>query len=125
MLLNHFLFVLIVFCFVFSSRRLHTSCALVTGVQTRALPILRRARLLIPVRGCFMAGCAETVPGRAGAPRLHGRHAPEQRSEERRVGKECVSTCRSRGSQYYYKKKHGQAMYSGSELYEYVKTKNM
>src|SRR3546814_14494324 len=23
------------------------------------------------------------------------------RSEERRVGKECVSTCRSRGSQYY------------------------
>src|SRR3546814_18513410 len=28
----------------------------------------------------------------------------EQRSEERRVGKECVSTCRSRWSQYHYKK---------------------
>src|SRR3546814_12579350 len=28
------------------------------------------------------------------------------RSEERRVGKECVSTCRSRGSPYPYKKKH-------------------
>src|SRR3546814_15660589 len=27
------------------------------------------------------------------------------RSEERRVGKECVSTCRSRCSQYHYKKK--------------------
>src|SRR3546814_19078396 len=27
------------------------------------------------------------------------------RSEERRVGKECVSTCRSRGSPYTYKKK--------------------
>src|SRR3546814_18655086 len=27
------------------------------------------------------------------------------RSEERRVGKECVSTCRSRWSPYYYKKK--------------------
>src|SRR3546814_11374277 len=27
----------------------------------------------------------------------------EQRSEERRVGKECVSTCRSRGSPYHYK----------------------
>src|SRR3546814_14732890 len=27
------------------------------------------------------------------------------RSEERRVGKECVSTCRSRWSQYRYKKK--------------------
>src|SRR3546814_19877919 len=29
-----------------------------------------------------------------------------QRSEERRVGKECVSTGRSRGSPYHYKKKH-------------------
>src|SRR3546814_20204730 len=28
------------------------------------------------------------------------------RSEERRVGKECVSTCRSRWSTYSYKKKH-------------------
>src|SRR3546814_11926715 len=27
-----------------------------------------------------------------------------RRSEERRVGKECVSTCRSRWSQYHYKK---------------------
>src|SRR3546814_11399372 len=27
-----------------------------------------------------------------------------QRSEERRVGKECVSTCRSRGSRYHEKK---------------------
>src|SRR3546814_5073702 len=29
-------------CFFFSSRRRHTSCALVTGVQTCALPIWRR-----------------------------------------------------------------------------------
>src|SRR3546814_13628965 len=28
------------------------------------------------------------------------------RSEERRVGKECVSTCSSRWSPYHYKKKH-------------------
>src|SRR3546814_20843755 len=28
------------------------------------------------------------------------------RSEERRVGKECVSTCRSRWSPYHYKTKH-------------------
>src|SRR3546814_16482426 len=28
-----------------------------------------------------------------------------KRSEERRVGKECVSTCRSRGSTYHEKKK--------------------
>src|SRR3546814_12147197 len=30
---------------------------------------------------------------------------PEPRSEERRVGTECVSTCRSRWSPYHYKKK--------------------
>src|SRR3546814_13615177 len=29
----------------------------------------------------------------------------EPRSEERRVGKECVSTCRSRWSPYHYNKK--------------------
>src|SRR3546814_9767770 len=29
-----------------------------------------------------------------------------QRSEERRVGKECVSTCRSRWSPYHLNKKH-------------------
>src|SRR3546814_18646419 len=32
------------FCFFFSSRRRHTSCALVTGVQTCALPISCDAR---------------------------------------------------------------------------------
>src|SRR3546814_19852212 len=31
-----------IFCFLFSSRRRHTRCALVTGVQTCALPISRR-----------------------------------------------------------------------------------
>src|SRR3546814_2637119 len=78
--------------FFFSSRRRHTRCALVTGVQTCALPIL---------------------PGTSspGSPRCHGapvrrrskvafRH-PFLRSEERRVGKECVSTCRSRWSPYH------------------------
>src|SRR3546814_14197196 len=29
-----------------------------------------------------------------------------RRSEERRVGEECVSTCRSRWSPFHYKKKH-------------------
>src|SRR3546814_8967048 len=31
--------ILVIFCFCFSSRRRHTRCALVTGVQTCALPI--------------------------------------------------------------------------------------
>src|SRR3546814_5615243 len=33
------IFLLVLFCFFFSSRRRHTRCALVTGVQTCALPI--------------------------------------------------------------------------------------
>src|SRR3546814_2512256 len=54
-------------------------------------------------------------PGRAAAPRMRrlktrwkvptrssaGQGARRQRSEERRVGKECVSTCRSRWSPYH------------------------
>src|SRR3546814_10990374 len=32
--------------------------------------------------------------------RIRGAHSPRIRSEERRVGKECVSTCRSRWSPY-------------------------
>src|SRR3546814_6256685 len=35
---------LVVLCFFFSSRRRHTRCALVTGVQTCALPIYEVAR---------------------------------------------------------------------------------
>src|SRR3546814_15727011 len=33
-------------------------------------------------------------------------HTSQTRSEERRVGKECVSTCRSRWSPYHKKKKN-------------------
>src|SRR3546814_10551084 len=36
---------MVVSFFFFSSRRRHTRCALVTGVQTCALPILRRRRI--------------------------------------------------------------------------------
>src|SRR3546814_9962903 len=41
---------LFVFFFFFSSRRRHTSCALVTGVQTCALPILVRLLLDCPLQ---------------------------------------------------------------------------
>src|SRR3546814_18966581 len=40
--------VYLVFCFFFSSRRRHTRCALVTGVQTCALPIYA---LIVPKKG--------------------------------------------------------------------------
>src|SRR3546814_8089370 len=74
------------FFFFFSSRRRHTRCALVTGVQTCALPICPRSR---------SAGRAGSRHGRSRSARAPGR------SEERRVGKECVSTCRSRWSPYH------------------------
>src|SRR3546814_7282336 len=54
-------FVLFVVCFFFSSRRRHTRCALVTGVQTCALPICRDPRL-----GCGARGLPRRPPGRAG-----------------------------------------------------------
>src|SRR3546814_1788624 len=41
-------FIVCICCFFFSSRRRHTRCALVTGVQTCALPIFVRPELLQP-----------------------------------------------------------------------------
>src|SRR3546814_12239251 len=86
--------------FFFSSRRRHTRCALVTGVQTCALPIS-----ITPFDDTILM----SFDLDAG---LHGHGMDElaathlsHRSEERRVGKECVSTCRSRWSPYHYKKK--------------------
>src|SRR3546814_5376940 len=105
--------------FFFSSRRRHTRCALVTGVQTCALPI-----------SLMMEAVSGSGAGLSGASAIHmnvfGLHpvvvhgSDEQkarwlpriiagedkacfgvRSEERRVGKECVSTCRSRWSPYH------------------------
>src|SRR3546814_4628892 len=71
--------------FFFSSRRRHTRCALVTGVQTCALPIY--GTLYDFYDQNLLAG-------------YHFRYR-KMRSEERRVGKECVSTCRSRWSPYH------------------------
>src|SRR3546814_1631212 len=90
--------------FFFSSRRRHTRCALVTGVQR----VLFRSpeRELITRQNRSTVGHAQAFVGartrqagdfiRANFG-LRSRH----RSEERRVGKECVSTCRSRWSPYH------------------------
>src|SRR3546814_2485876 len=89
------------FCFIFffSSRRRHTRCALVTGVQTCALPISQR--ILRLEKGHLIVGQDTDGLTRAlGA----GLARMVRRSEERRVGKECVSTCRSRWSPYHEKK---------------------
>src|SRR3546814_2798172 len=96
--------IMIVFCsgvllFFFSSRRRHTRCALVTGVQTCALPILGDAgeHFQIAVAGLRQHEAAKWL--HCALQRLTLGDAA--RSEERRVGKECVSTCRSRWSPYH------------------------
>src|SRR3546814_2050406 len=55
-------------CFFFSSRRRHTRCALVTGVQTCALPILQSGQLPVTPRALLPAAAAALavmVPWRA------------------------------------------------------------
>src|SRR3546814_1086083 len=110
--------------FFLSSRRRHTRCALVTGVQTCALPI---SPFDVPaghteaswLRELTMVGALERYGPPEGAPKayeqlehelaiIEGLNFPgyflvvhDIRSEERRVGKECVSTCRSRWSPYH------------------------
>src|SRR3546814_10701966 len=126
------------FFFFFSSRRRHTRCALVTGVQTCALPIstfnaeealqlMEREKVTLPVAWPHQWKQLEEAPNFSSVnlSSLHyvgpstplGRHPTVStdwsdpmaaygntetfRSEERRVGKECVSTCRSRWSPYH------------------------
>src|SRR3546814_3284601 len=135
-----------------SGRRRHTRGALVTGVQTCALPIFMRVPTMISVNkfcamlcialalvfaGASLASAVDRMQhGPGGSPahehmlfsdisledahdqdhhqpdqggedpsdRLAGGHHPGDsgsRSEERSVGKECVSTGRSRWSHYH------------------------
>src|SRR3546814_6901299 len=104
--------------FFFSSRRRHTICALVTGVQTCALPIytlsfedaLKRLEAIVHRLEAGEAGLEESInlysQGEALKKHCEAKLMTAQariekiqlRSEERRVGKECVSTCRSRWS---------------------------
>src|SRR3546814_17829169 len=99
--------------FFFSSRRRHTRCALVTGVQTCALPIsglsYRHAftRVLLPqaLRITIPPMTTQFVQVVKNSSIVMLISLEDLRSEERRVGKACVSTCRSRWSPYHYKKK--------------------
>src|SRR3546814_1066121 len=97
--------VLVGCCFFFSSRRRHTRCALVTGVQTCALPIsvvalnvqdtdvVKAGQLLVQLDPADATIALEQAKAQLAQ--------AVRRSEERRVGKECVSTCRSRWSPYH------------------------
>src|SRR3546814_15515031 len=123
-----------VYFFFFSSRRRHTRCALVSGVQTCALPIYlfplgrpyggdrisrwRRAEVEnSPSRACHRPRRRQELNpagswGRPPTIACRSRRHIHPSSEERRVGKECVSTCRSGWSPYHYKKNNNkQLMY--------------
>src|SRR3546814_6803277 len=109
--------------FFFSSRRRHTRCALVTGVQTCALPIAVKPGLrgkgvgralmqAVEDEARVRGACKITLEVLGGNARAKGLYAslgygnyaldPEARdggrSEARGEGKECVSKGRSRGS---------------------------
>src|SRR3546814_9815043 len=107
--------------FFFASRRRHTRCALVTGVQTCALPIaagadkitlplsvsethslanLRRTHDQVIDEAAAIARMIREQPP-ARRPHFEGSLSTAFRPEERRVGKECVSTCNSRWSTYH------------------------
>src|SRR3546814_2631836 len=100
--------------FLFSSRSRQTRCALVTGVQTCALPIsfvatkymspheMGAIGITLVVLLLLFAFFRFTPLGLA----MRAAAQNPQRSAERRAGKECVSTCRSRWSPYPYKKKN-------------------
>src|SRR3546814_12124412 len=131
------------FWFFYSSRRRHTRCALVTGVQTCALPIFganaecsAEQLFQFAVMGSALVTATYDIPRprvallNIGEEEMKGNEVIKQsaqllqastlnyigfiegdgvflrdvdvvvRSEERRVGNECVSTCRSRWSPY-------------------------
>src|SRR3546814_4881111 len=122
-------------CLLFSSRRRHTRCALVTGVQTCALPIsslsdlatalgqvssfvkenrevlgrnisgLNRVSKVLVKRRSELDKILDSAPLALNNLALTYNPQSGTRSEERRVGKEWVSTCRYRWSPSPEKKK--------------------
>src|SRR3546814_6057037 len=88
------------FLFFFSSRRRHTSCALGPGVQTCALPISSLCMTRVGL-GKYLAGLSLHRQLASCREKQGSTKWRTGRSEERRVGKECVSTCRFRWSPYH------------------------
>src|SRR3546814_10619486 len=95
--------------FFFSCRTRHTRCALVTGFQTCALPIcladLGRWPWPRAMMAAFLDRLASDRPRAVALDILFADADPQgdaalaaalKRSEARRVGNECVGTCRSR-----------------------------
>src|SRR3546814_9130150 len=101
-------YMIIVSMFFFSSRRRHTRCALVTGVQTVCSSDLQAEATRMTVERAsrepeiITFGCrlntyeSEVMRGHARTAGLRDAVIVNTRSAERRVGQECVSQGRSR-----------------------------
>src|SRR3546814_20634604 len=77
-------------------------------------PMVGKAALVIGGGLCDRTAVKPARPRQCRSPRY-------SRSEERRVGKECVSTCRYRWSPYHYKKKQEKNLHGVTNLTEYQK----
>src|SRR3546814_13105689 len=87
--------------FFFSSRRRHTRCALVTGVQTCALPICTSRR-----NSAISGPISRKLTGYGTGGPIDSRETRIRRSEERRVGKECSVRVDLGGRRIIKKKKN-------------------
>src|SRR3546814_11203312 len=122
--------------FFFSSRRRHTRCALVTGVQTCALPISVALQQQQPLPQQRLVALRDRNGDRRLVLAREGQHVVDEpevafreqgqidreigRSEERRVGKECVSTCRSRWSPYHSKNNNNTQKRQIQQTYNHI-----
>src|SRR3546814_12487773 len=76
----------IIVWFVFTSRRRHTSCALVTGVQTCALPISAQADLALLAGGDDDVAVVERAQNHLGARQRHADRAGAAAAPNRIAG---------------------------------------
>src|SRR3546814_2449253 len=99
----YFSFVLFVFFFFFKQKtayemRISDWSSDVCSSDLEALDLKSKSGVHRLISALEERGFIRRLPNRARA--LEVLRQPEDRSEERRVGKECVSTCRSRWSPY-------------------------
>src|SRR3546814_2183042 len=87
--------------FFFSSRRRHTRCALVLEFRRVLFRSINRQYAILTVDLVRFSRINESLGSIAGDELIITVARRLKRSEERRVGNECVSTCRSRWSPYH------------------------
>src|SRR3546814_2511346 len=103
-----FVVMILIFIFFFKQKTAY-EMRISDWIQTCALPILKVALRAGRSPTRVQMASAAPPPAVAQPAVLDASTDKVTRSEERRVGKECVSTCRSRWSTYLSKKKEGKS----------------